>query len=246
MIKKILIIVGVSLLAGYLIFAAFYFESKPKEKICNNFVIEPLDSVTVKYVDLVALQKYLDKSRLNPYGKQIKDINTQAIETAILKNKIVKEAQVYVTDNGDVHVKIKAKEPILRIMSDDGDDYYIDRDSTVMPLSPNFTAYLPIATGQISKRFALKSLYGFAEFLSQDEFWNAQIEQIQVASENQIVLIPRVGNQKIVLGTLDNYPDKLNRLMVFYRKGLDSIGWNNYAVIDLSFDKQVVCSNEKM
>lgn len=246
MIKKILIITGLCLLLGYIAFAAFFFERKPKEVICSNFSIESMDSSTMRFVNVAEIQKYIDKRNLNPYGKQVKEINTDAIEGAILENKIISKAEAFVTDKGDVRVKIKAKEPILRIMSNDGADYYIDRDSTTMPLSPHFTAYLPIATGDIRPKFARAELYKFALFLQDNEFWNSQIEQIEVLPGNEIVLIPRVGDQKILLGKLLGYEEKLNRLLVFYQKGLNKIGWNNYAVINLKYDKQVVCSKEKM
>ncbi|MBP1618311.1 MAG: hypothetical protein H6Q14_2138 [Bacteroidetes bacterium] len=246
MIKKILIVIGLCLLAGYIVFAIFFFESKPKEMICSNFSIESMDSTTMRFINVADIQKYVDKKNLNPYGKQVKEINTDAIEKAILENKIISKAEAFITDKGDVRVKIQAKEPILRIMSDDGADYYIDRDSTTMPLSPHFTAYLPIATGSIKQKFARTELYQFALFLRDNEFWNSQIEQIEVLPGNEIVLIPRVGDQKILLGKLINYEEKLNRLLVFYQKGLNKIGWNNYTVINLKYDKQVVCSKEKM
>lgn len=246
MVKKILIITGLCLLAGYIVFAVFFFESKPKEIICSNFSIEAADSSTVRFVNVAELEKYIDKKQLNPYGKRIKEINTEAIEKALLKNQIIKSAEAFVTDNGDVRVKITAKEPILRVMSDDGSDYYVDRDSTIMPLSEHFAAFLPIATGNIRKKFAKSDLYRFAMFLRDNEFWNAQIEQIQVLPDNEIILIPRVGDQKILLGKLDNYQAKLEKLMTFYQKGLNKVGWNNYAVINLKYDKQVVCSKEKL
>jgi cell division protein FtsQ len=246
MIKKILIIAGVCLLAGYIVFAAFFFESKPKETICSNFSIEAADSSSLRFINITEIQKYVDSRNLNPYGKQIKDINTDAIENAILKNKIIRSAEAYISNNGDVHVKIRAKEPILRVLTDNGESYYIDRDSSVMPLSPHFTAYLPIATGNIKTSFAKKELYELALFLKNNEFWNAQIEQIDVQPDKEIVLIPRVGDQKILLGKLDGFEEKLNRLLVFYQKGQNKIGWNNYAVINLKYDKQIVCSKEKM
>ena len=242
MIKKILIIIGLCLLAGYLVFALFFFKGKPGEKVCSNFSIEAMDSVTLRFINVAELQKYIDKKQLNPYGKQLKDINTEAIEKAILENKIISKAEAFITDNGDVRVKIKAKEPILRIMTDNDESYYVDKDSTTMPLSSHFTAYLPIATGNITHRFALTKLYKFALFLEENEFWNAQIEQIQVLPGNEIMLIPRVGDQQIILGKIDNFEEKLNRLMTFYQKGQNKIGWNNYKVINLKYDKQVVCS----
>ncbi|MDR1090381.1 MAG: hypothetical protein LBL79_04825 [Prevotella sp.] len=56
-----------------------------------------------------------------------------------------------------------------------------------------------------------------------------------------ITLIPRVGDHRIILGDLDGYKERLNKLMTFYRNGLNETGWNKYSVINLKFDKRVVC-----
>ena len=111
-----------------------------------------------------------------------------------------------------------------------------------MPLSRRFTAYLPIATGAIKEDFAKTDLYKFALFLHNDKFWNAQIEQIVVLPNQDIKLIPRVGDHQIILGNLYGYKERLDKLLAFYENGLNETGWNKYSVINLKFDKQVVCT----
>jgi cell division protein FtsQ len=59
-----------------------------------------------------------------------------------------------------------------------------------------------------------------------------------------VELIPRAGDFRIVLGTLDDYEKKLRKFSVFVEKGLNVVGWNRYSVINLSYDKQVVCTKK--
>ena len=70
---------------------------------------------------------------------------------------------------------------------------------------------------------------------------NAQIEQLYVNKEFEIELIPRVGNHRIVVGDATDIKTKLDKLKVFYDKGLNKTGWNEYSVINLKFANQVVC-----
>ena len=44
----------------------------------------------------------------------------------------------------------------------------------------------------------------------------------------------------IILGELDGYEDKMQRLQKLYTKGFDKIGYDNYREYDLRFDGQVV------
>lgn len=54
--------------------------------------------------------------------------------------------------------------------------------------------------------------------LQENEFWNDQIEQIYVYPDNDIELIPRVGNHRIMLGTLDEFEEKLANLKLSMNK----------------------------
>lgn len=241
--KKILVIAGLCLLAGYLVFAAFYFQEKPKEGTCKKFdvVVENTDQDN-SLINAAEIKQLVKNKKLDPSGKALKDINTNAIEEAILTNKLIKKAEVYITGDGSIKASVKERKPVLRIINNSGESYYIDDEGRKMPLSNRSVAYLPVATGAIKEDFARGDLYNFALFLSNDEFWDAQIEQIVVQQNNDVSLIPRVGDQQIVLGQLSGYKEKLQKLLTFYKKGLNEIGWNKYSVINLKYNKQVVCT----
>lgn len=85
-------------------------------------------------------------------------------------------------------------------------------------------------------------LYKMATFISNDEFWNAQVSQLYVNQENEFEVIPRVGNHEIIFGEADNIPFKFEKLMVFYKKALPKTGWNEYSTINLKFKNQIVCT----
>lgn len=240
--KKVLVIVGLCLLIGYLIFSAFFFESKPNDAVCSQFEIVADNDSTKNFLELAEIEKDIDSKGLNPYGKQLKDINTYSIEQAILSNQLIKSAEVFVTSKGGIKAIVAAKNPILRIMPETGDSYYVDSEAKTMPLTKNLVVSLPIATGAVKEDFAKKDLFRFAVFLRNNDFWNTQIEQINVLPNQDVELIPRIGDHKILLGNLDNFEEKLDRLLTFYQKGLNETGWNRYSLINLKYDKQVVCT----
>lgn len=239
--KKALVIIGICLLVGYLIFAAFYFEGKPKDGVCSEMQIFIENNGNEKFLDAGDIESYLTKKGCNPKGKHFEDINTDSIESVICNNKMIKKSEVYVTGNGIIKVNVLERKPILRVISDSGENYYIDDEGKRMPVSSRHTPYLPIATGNIKEEFACNDLYTLAQFLQKDKFWNAQIEQIVVAPNEDITFISRVGNHEIILGKIEGYQKKLDKLLTFYQNGLNETGWNKYSVINLKYDKQVVC-----
>ena len=120
-------------------------------------------------------------------------------------------------------------------------DFYIDDEGEYISVSSHFTAHLPIATGYITKEKASKELFEFALFLTKNDFWKAQIEQIHINAKGEVELIPKVGNNTIFLGDFTNFEKKLDNLMLFYKNGLSKKGWNVYKTINLKYDNQVIC-----
>ena len=88
----------------------------------------------------------------------------------------------------------------------------------------------------------LKELFDLARFINDDKFWNSQISQLFINENNDVEMIPRVGNHNIVLGEAKQLEEKFAKLLIFYKKGLNNTGWNNYSTINLKYKKQVVCT----
>ena len=73
-----------------------------------------------------------------------------------------------------------------------------------MPPEAKCVAHRVIVTGNVEKSFAMKDLYKFGVFLHNNKFWDAQIEQIHVLPDQNIELVPRVGDHLVYLGKLEN------------------------------------------
>jgi cell division protein FtsQ len=96
-------------------------------------------------------------------------------------------------------------------------------------------------------------------WLTENELWDSQVEQINILPDKNMEIIPRIGNHIVCLGRIPESSDKvqrnkninkfmqakLGRLDKFYRYGLNEVGWNKYSYIDLEFDNQVICRKSK-
>lgn len=241
--KKTLLLLGISIMIIYVAFALYRYPKQNGLQICNDVkvTVSNNDTKTKYFIDASKIKEDLIKNKLNPIGKKIVDINTWDIEKYILKNEHAKSAEVFFTNNHNVEIKIIEKKPIIRILPNVGAGYYLDENGSKMKLSDTYTAYVPIATGNISDSIILKEMFTFAKYLNENDFWNAQVDQIFVDQNKDIQIVTRVGNHLVNIGDLDNLETKLNRLIVFYKEGLNKFGWNKYSKINLKFDNQVVC-----
>ena len=241
MIKKILYIIFATLLFAYIVASVFYFsERKKDDSPCKEVEIVIADSLEKHFLYEKDIIAYLKKTNHYPLNKKSDEINTNDIEKALLKNEIIETAEVVQTISGKIKIVISQKMPILRVFNSEG-SFYIDTSGKIMPAALGQAIYVPVASGNIEKSFAVSELYRFALFLQKDEFWNDQIEQIYVKSVNDIEIIPRVGNHQIILGNLDNYENKLKNLRLFYEQVIPKMGWEKYKVINLKYKNQIVC-----
>ena len=241
MVKKIVIALFTALILAYFAFSMFYTNSCAKENsICKELKVNIIDASERQYLMESDIINTITKAGLSPVGKDMESINTVAIEKKITENRLVKRAECYKTVDGTVKIKIFHRTPVLRVFSIN-ESYYVDSQGEKMPVPENFAAYVPVANGFIEDEFATKQLYEFSIFLQQDKFWNSQIKQIYVAQNGDIELTPAVGNHRIVLGKIENYKENLEKLRLFYDKGLSKVGWNRYSVINLKFKNQIVC-----
>ena len=242
MIKKITLILFAAILAAYILFSVFFMGQKTDNSICEKIEVMVVDTLKSHFIGKKEIENMLKKSGIKIVGQKMSEINTGLIEKKIEENQLIKRADCYKTIGSSIKIEIHQKIPIIRVISDSG-NYYVDNEGTIMPVSDNFVAHLPIATGHIDKEFATTKLYDFVLFLQNNKYWDYQITQINVLPNKDIELTPRVGNFQIIMGSLDDdYAGNLNKLKLFYEKGLNKIGWNRYSVINLKYKNQVVCT----
>ncbi len=237
--KKILTAILLALLAGYITFAAIALCNKPAGQVCAGIRLEIQDSIETSYVttsDIVAL---LAREGIDPTGKMLDEVSLHAMEEALEASPLIASSECYKTISGHIGVKVTCRRPILRVISDSNDSYYLDEEGEVIEHIAK-AVYVPIATGAISRQFALQELLPLAQYLRSEELWNAQIAQIHVTPRQEIELIPRVGNHIIVLGRPGNYAHKFGKLETFYKKGLSEVGWDRYSRINIDHSNQVV------
>lgn len=242
MFKKIMLISIAVLALAYLVFSIFFLNRKAEtDMLCKDLRVQIMDTLERHYLNSEEIKEIIKKAGIETVGQEMASINTEDIKAKLEENKLIKKVDCFKTIDGSIMVKVYQRIPILRIFSDKG-SFYVDNEGETMPVPRNFAAYVPVASGSIDDEFAKTELYSFVEFLRNDKFWNSQIEQIYVAPNKDIELIPRVGNHRIVLGKIADYEANLDKLKLFYDKGLNKIGWNRYSVINLKYKNQVVCT----
>jgi len=250
--KKVLVVsVWLLLISGTVVLLIAAMSKKNNDQIAgveikisgvqNNYFISKKD--VTEMLEKVNKGK-LDKSTVN-------SLNLAAMENRLEKDQWIKKAEIFYDNNNVLQVKITEREPIARIFTISGASFYIDSSLTRLPLSDKFSARLPVFTGfptevRVLKKqdsVLLNEVKILSEYIGSHPFWMAQIDQIDITVALQFEMIPKLGNQLIRFGDANNYEEKFNKLLAFYKQVQTRIGWNKYSVLDIRFKNQVVGVN---
>lgn len=241
---------GLSVLVGFI-------ESEHKKITCKELLV----SIDYNGADPLIGTEELDQTIYNAFdslvGKKLTDINSSEIENFVNEIDFIESAEVYSTINGTMKIKVRQKSPILRVINTSGQNYYIDRNGTLMPVKTGRSSRVLVASGHISRSYAdtldathptevprLHELYRLSNYICNDAFLKAQIEQIYVTKDGEYELVPKVGRHLIVFGDISNMENKFSKLKVFYEQGIKKSGWSMYKSINLKFKDQVVCEKK--
>jgi cell division protein FtsQ len=254
---------GVAVLGAVIVMMSFASSARKSVMFTkNNLYITIDDHTGMNFIDAHDVLSYLDNIGLIDQHQPVHDLALNTIEEGLALLPHVKNCEVWTTIDGKVHIAVTLRKPVVRIIHTNGMSNYIDDEGNYMPLSRKYTAHVPVFTGDINESAnrlgyrqivadsALQAnlisddIFVLAQFIRQDEFLSAQIEQVVVDKNNDMVLIPKVGDHKIVFGGIDDMPKKFKKLKVFYKEGLRYTDWEQFDTINLKFKDQIVCTKK--
>ena len=183
-------------------------------------------------------------------GASVNDIDLRELEGRIRLNRFVEDADIYSDLKGNLVVKVNLRRPIARMVRKDGPDGYIAEDGSVMPVSEKFTPRVILVSGTYVRKISQlqnlneseegKGIMEMLHVIRDDDFWRAQIAQLDIDSKARISIFPQVGGELIEFGKPENLDLKFKKLTIYYKEILPRMGWNKYKRINLEYEGQIV------
>ena len=237
---KIILLTGI---LGYLVFAFANLSHDEDQRECIGTEIILEDSIA-NFVNRQFVEQLIVQSKCPIQGRNIKNIDIRTIEASIQNNPYIDSVVCHYTSTNLLCIRVLPRRPVLHVISDNGEKYYMDINGNDMPTDV-FLQDLCLATGNISKDYAKEHLVQIADYVNTHAPWNKEIQQISVRTPKHIEIILSTGSHTVVLGEPTDIQGKLNRLQNFYEEGLNKVGWNKYSIIDLNYANQIVCTKKQ-
>ncbi len=214
------------------------------EGATNNFFISKQD-----VMDIIKRSV-----RAEIVGQPVSRFNLVAIEKELKKYVWISKAELFFDNTGILQAEIEERVPIVRVFTKEGESFYVDNVSTVLPLSDKYAARLPVFTNFPSHPKAmnrldsllLKDIKQLGLTIQKDSFLMAMIDQVDITEARLFEMVPKMGDQLILFGDAKDADNKFNKLKLFYKKVIPIEGWNKYSYINLQYKEQVVAKIKGM
>lgn len=200
-----------------------------------EFLNEDALYLTYNSVNKLLIQKE------DPASKVVaENLDLNKIENALNENDMVKHADVYLTVDGEVGASIVQRTPVARVAGEAS--YYIDEEGKYMPLSPVYSARVPLVTGRVQKD-RLKEVFELSYYIFHDDFLKKNVIGIHKERDG-FELRFRADDFVLRFSNLDKLEKKFNNFKAFYQKGAKDKSLAMYKAVNLDFDNQVVCTKK--
>ena len=215
-------------------FASIRNENRKIGKIDVKIIDKDTPFLLPEMVNKLLIEKNQDSKTITKEGLDLKKL-----ENSINQHELIQKADVFVSVDGVLKAVVKQKTPLGRVVSETG-SFYIDYEGSRMPLSDNYTARVPLISGEINgvKREKLSQIL---RMIYEDEFLKKNIISVQVLSSGSLVLENRNYDFDIDFGRIINIERKFKNYKAFFQKAVSDSTLNKYKKINLKFTQQVVC-----
>ncbi len=178
------------------------------------------------------------------------DVDRKAVAEAASHVPYLRDISTSVSVSGKVVVRAVQRRPIARLFYG-AREFYFDEEGVMMPISRTGDCNVLVASGNFTEPLRLDSLNSqtqalvtLANFLDNERKYRTLVDQIYIERDGNIMMVPKLGDHIIELGTTDDLDTKFSNLLAFYRRGMPRAGWNTYSKVSLKYRGQVVCTKE--
>lgn len=190
------------------------------KKTVNKLLIQNIDSVTSIDKDTLVLNK---------------------MESILLENPMIKNAEVYVTIDGILSVNITQRKPVARVKNEP--DFYLDEDGKTMPLSTEYSARVPIVSGILKNQYT--EISELIKKITKDDFLKELVIGLDIVNEDEVVFRVRKNQFKVLIGPPVEIDHKFQKFKAFYKILKRDSLLENYSLINLKYNNQVVATKRE-
>jgi len=227
------------LISGLLVFLFSFTNNRNKMRKLSKIEVEFIDEndpfITVNTVNKLLIQNIDSVTSITKETLVLKEM-----EDRLLKNSMIRDAEVFLSVDGTLGAKIEQRSPIGRIAG--SSHYYLDDDGKKMPLSSVYSTRVPLISGVSSTNF--NEVTELLQKINEDAFMKGSVVGVHVNSDGTMDMKLRKNDLIIHFGKPIKIENKIRNFKAFYKKTKEDNTFSSYSQVNLQFNNQVVASKK--
>ena len=106
--------------------------------VCKSIQVEITDDSENHFILKEDIFNLLNDKGVDLVGLKMNEINREELETLLDHYHTIKKSEIYNNHQGIINIDITQRKPIVRVINQNEESYYIDEEGYLMPLSDNF------------------------------------------------------------------------------------------------------------
>lgn len=260
--KILLIVLWVSLAAGAIVLMSFANQNH-ETKACSGLEVKMDYAGSEPMFTLFDIKQQLIGTFGKFEQKKLVELDIQKILSYLGKNPYIDKADAHTTVEGKLVVELTQCKPIVRIITQNEQNFYLDDKGKLIPANPKYPVRVLVASGNITTSLragksifekqkksilpdnstqVLLNIHSLVNLVKADSVMNALVEQIYIKPNGSMQLVTKAGSHLVEFGDTTDAAEKIENLKAFYKYGLTKTGWKKYRIINLTYKNQVVCT----
>jgi len=235
------VLLTAALVASYMLGA-----SHRKPITCKGLSICIPDSAANQFIRPDEVRKILDSEYSGYRGLPIDEIDLTKIESILDGKSAIYKSEAYATKDSMLNVTITQRKPIVRFQKG-SKGFYADETGYLFPLQSTYASHVQIVDGAIplNNEEWLERMIRLVRHIDDSKVWKDKIVQITVEEDGNLTLVPRDGKEKFIFGHPTDIESKFKKMELYYKAIKPSKTDKDYRRVDIRFDGQIVCREEK-
>ena len=174
-------------------------------------------------------------------GRPLDSIDLRGIEKTLSSLSVYEQVEAFVSpSSATLQIRLKEKHPLFIVQDRTGKSHYVTEGRGTISVRQGFATYLPVVSGDLDLLYATSDVYDLMAVLRRDSDLVEYFGQVYVDASDGIVLIPRIGRTRVVIGKTTDWEEKLRKWRIFASSVLPRRGMNAFAYVNLDYAGQVV------
>ena len=174
-------------------------------------------------------------------GRPLDSIDLWGIEKTLSSLSVYEQVEAFVSpSSATLQIRLKEKHPLFIVQDRTGKSHYVTEGRGTISVRQGFATYLPIVSGDLDLLYATSDVYDLMAVLRRDSDLVDYFGQVYVDASDGIVLIPRIGHTRVIIGKTTDWEEKLRKWRIFASSVLPRRGMNAFAYVNLDYAGQVV------